>query len=64
MKYMEKKFNEWKKELVHTQYKVILPDGRTLDKGRWISHKGFNLEGFNKFLEQLYNDKYRKDERE
>ena len=57
-------FNEWKKSLVHTQYKVMLPDGNTLDKGRWTSHKGFNLEGFNRYLEELYNHKYKGNERE
>lgn len=60
---MEKTFDEWRKSIVHTQHKAILPDGRTIDKSRWSSHKGFNFKGFNEFLEELYNTKYRKDER-
>lgn len=57
-------FNEWRKKLVHTQYKVILPDGVRLDKNRWTSHKGFNLKAFNEYIEEYYNHKYKSNERE
>jgi len=58
---MNSDFEEWLESLIHLQHKVILPDQHTIDKTRWTSHNGFNIKAFNKYLEDLYNAKYKKD---
>lgn len=60
-KQLNKGFEEWKKNIIYLRDKVILPDNSTVDKGRWIGKDGFKFEEFDEFL---YNNKYRKDERE
>lgn len=57
---MDSKFNEWKKSLVYTQSKVILPDQVYLDKTKYISKDGFNFDKLNTELKELYNTKYSK----
>ena len=59
----EDKYNEWLESIVHLQHKVILPDQHTTDKTRWTSHKGFNSTGFYSYLKDLYEAKYKKDDK-
>lgn len=56
------KYKEWLDKIIYLQTKVILPDGTTLDKDRWVTKDGFDVEGFNKFLGELYNTKYKGDD--
>lgn len=56
------KYKQWLDKIIYLQTKVILPDGTSLDKGRWVKSDGFDTDGFNEFLGELYNTKYKEDE--
>jgi hypothetical protein len=59
---LDEDYLKWKESLVHLQHKVLLPDHNYIDKTRWTSHNGFNQKGFDNYLKELYNAKYKKDE--
>ena len=56
-------FDQWKSKIIHLRDKVILPDNSSVYKGRWIGNNGFDYDEFDVFLEDLFNTKYKKDER-
>lgn len=56
MKY--KTYQEWFKEIKWLKDKIILPDGTRISKSNYITKNGFNIDGFNKFLFQMYNTHY------
>lgn len=52
---MNKTYQEWFKEIVWLKDKIILPNNITVDKSKWITKDGFDINGFNSYLFELYN---------
>ena len=50
-----KTYTEWFNEIVWLKNKIILPNGYRIDKGEWITNKGFDIDKFNKYLFDTYN---------
>jgi len=61
---MDSEYGKWLESITHLKDKVILPDQTTIDKTKWIKPNGFDVKGFNEYLERIYNAKYKKDGRE
>lgn len=59
---MDNRFKEWKNKIIYLRDKVILPDGTTINKLKWVSEHGFDTKEFEYYLEKIYNDKYNSDE--
>lgn len=52
----EKAFQEWCKQIVHLQQKIILPDGSKFDKKIWVTPNGFDTGSFTKFLYEYFKE--------
>ena len=57
---MIKTYKEWFLEIKWLKDKVILPDNIRISKEQYITSKGFDIDGFNTMLFNIYNKKYGK----
>ncbi len=53
-------FEEFYKKIIFYKNIITLPDNRTLDKTKWITRNGFDVEGFNNRLIDIYNNEFKK----
>ena len=49
-------YTEWFQKILFMRDKVILPDGKQINKLKWVTPNGFNINEFNKFLMITYNE--------
>jgi hypothetical protein len=53
-----KTYTEWFNEIKWLKDKIILPNGKTINKTNYTTKIGFDIDRFNKFLFQTYNMLY------
>ena len=53
-------FEEFYKVIIFHKNSITLPDNRILLKGLWVGVKGFDVEGFNNRLIDIYNNEFKK----
>ncbi len=51
-------YSEFIKSIKFLKDKIILHDGTRISKSIWITSKGFDIDKFNKFLLDKYNEIY------
>lgn len=53
-------FEEFYKAVIFHNKSITLPDNRILLKGLWVGVNGFDVEGFNNRLIDIYNNEFKK----
>ena len=53
-------FEEFYRAVIFHKKSITLPDNRTLLKGLWVGVNGFDVEGFNNRLIDIYNNEFKK----